>query len=325
MTKPSQEDNKDRIMSAFHQLLVEHQKISSKVVTKEEEAEKAKYQELLDKVRAYTVDSIVNGTAALQLNFGSIVSDLSGQLLDESKKLNALKKAITIEHKNLDQLQRIRIVADALYLLRKEHEEKLAMLEMSIKGQTEKIEKEMAQTRKIWSKEQIEFESKIKEQETSKAKQREKELDEYNYKIERTRQVEMDKYEEEKRLQEFKLQAQNQAKEKAWQEREKYLMDNQAEFEKNQALTATFEGELKQIYTDEKNKASEKADRDAKVKADLIEKEWEAEKQGYELQISALKTSIQHQIERISELTDQLQTASNQAQNLAMRAFQSSN
>ncbi len=321
MKQITREDNKEKIMSGFRQLLREHEAVASKVTTKEEEAEKAKYRELLETAATYTVNNIVNGTASLQLDFGDIVTNLAERLLDESKKLDALKKAISIERGNLEQLQKIRVVADALDLLRKEHDEELTTMETSITRQMEKIEKEMTQVRKSWAKETIEYEDRIKEEEALTAKKRAQEIDNYNYEKERKRRVEMDTYKEEKRVQERELHSQKQVKEKDWNEREAFLADKQAEFEKNQSEIAGHEEELKKIYEDQKRKAIEQAKRDAKIRTDLTEKEWSAEKKGFDLRITALDASIQRQIEQISELTSQLQSANNQAQNLAMRAF----
>lgn len=324
MTQTPQKDSKAQILATFRQLLAERQASVSKVATKEEEAEKAKNQELLETAASYTVDSIVNGMAALQLDFSSIVMNLAERLTNESEKLEELKRAIAVERENLDQLQKVRIVADALYILRQEHQEKLTVLETNTSRQTEKIEKDMAQTRKVWAKEQAEFEAEIEEKAALTTKEQEEESGDYDYEIERARQMEMDEYEEKKRLQERDLQEESQDKEKDWSEREKVLTDNQQEFEENQVKIEGFEEELKETFKEAKNKAIEECDRDAKVKANLVAKEWEAEKQGYELRITALEASIQRQVEQISEITTQLQAATNQAQSLAMRAFQSS-
>ena len=132
----------------------------------------------------------------------------------------------------------------------------------------------------------------------------------------------MDEYQERKRLQERELLEKTQEKEKAWVEREKYITDNQAEFEANQTKIAGFEEALKKAYNDAKGEAIKDADREAKIKSDLFEKEWEAAKLGYDFKIQSLDGVIQRQSEQIAELTNRLQTAITQAQNLAMRAFQ---
>ena len=324
MNQMSSQESKEQIMAAFGKLMAEQKKGEAKVATKEEEAEKEKNKELLEVVSTYTVNNIINGIASLQLDFGSIINELSEKLSTESAKLDELKKAIAVENNNLEQFRKVRLIADVIHILRQEHQEKLRILEKNITLQQEAIEKEMIQTRKTWEKEQQEFEVKRTEEEELIIKSRELEAADYQYQIERDRKIEMDEYEEEKRQEERELEESNQDKEKAWTEREKILTDNQAEFEANQKKIEGFEEELKEAYNKAKGDAIKKAEKEAKVKADLFEKDWEATKQGYELKIQSLEAVIERQTEQITEITEQLQAATNQAQSLAMRAFQSS-
>ncbi|MDY7014536.1 MAG: hypothetical protein SVX43_13220 [Cyanobacteriota bacterium] len=140
---------------------------------------------------AYTVDSIVNGMASLQLNFGSVIADLSERLSAESSKLEELKRAIAVETENLDRLRKIRLVADALYILRQKHQEKIAALTEDAANQQDAIAKEMAQVRKAWETEETEFEAKVTEAIELLAQQREREAADYQYEIERERKIEI--------------------------------------------------------------------------------------------------------------------------------------
>lgn len=320
----SQPETKQQILSAFQQLLAEKKKHESKVSTKGEEAEKEKNQELIKVASTYTVDSIVNGMASLQLNFGSIINDVSARLTTEIDKLDELKRAIAIETQHLENLQQIRLVADALHILNQEHQEKLTSLENQATLQKETIEKEQTQLRKSWGKEQAEFEIAVTEESELLIKQRTQEKADYDYEAERLRKVELDEYEETKRQQQRSLSEQNQEKEKDWQQREKVLKADRAEFAENENKIAGFEDELKKAYIKAKEDAIKEADRDAKVKSDLFEKDWEATQQGYDLTIASLETTIERQNEQINNLISQLQEATKQAQELAMRAFQSS-
>jgi hypothetical protein len=119
------------------------------------------------------------------------------------------------------------------------------------------------------------------------------------------------------------LQQSTREKEKNWTQREKVLSDNQAEFEENQRKAAGFEEELKQAYVKAKEEAIQEVSREAKVKADLVEKEWEGTKQGYELKAQSLQQTIERQTEQIAEISAQLQATMKQAQDLAMKAFAS--
>ncbi len=320
----SQPETKEQILSAFQKLLAEKKKNESKVYTKEEEAKKEKNQELIEVAANYTVDSIVNGMAALQLNFGSAIHDLSERLSTEVSKLDELKQAIAIENQHLENLQQIRLVADALHILNQEHQEKLQTLESQAALQKETIDKEKTQLRKAWEKEQAEFALSVTEEDELLVKQRTQEKADYDYEIDRLRKVELDRYEQAKREQERTLKEQNQEKEKDWQQREKYLTDHQAEFAENEKKIAGFEEELKKAYIKAKEEAIKEAEREAKVKTDLFEKEWESTQQGYDLKVASLEATIQRQNEQMNNLIAQLQEATKQAQELAMKAFQSS-
>lgn len=323
MSNTTLRESKEQIMAAFAKLLSEHKKGESRVATKEEEAEKEKNQELLEQAATYTVDNIVNSMASLQLDFGRTLNELSQKLDTESFKLDELKRAIIVQKEQLQQVRQVRLVADALHILRQEHQEQLKLLENNTAKQQEIIEKEIAQTRKVWEKEQQEIEVKIAEEAEITSKKREEEAADYQYQTERARKIEMDEYEETKRLQERDLKLSNKEKEKAWVEREKFLSDREAEFKANQKKMEGFEETIKQETNKARGEAIKDAERDAKVKADLFEKEWELTKQGYDLKIQSLEVTIQKQIEQISELTAQLQAVTTQSQNLAMKAFQS--
>lgn len=325
MTQTTPQNSKAKIIQSFQKILADRQNITSKVATKEEEAEKEKGKQILETAASYTTDSIVKGLADLQLDFGSIINQLSEKLNTESGKLQEVKRAIEIESQHLQELQKIRVVADTLHILTQEHQEKLNFLEHDFTEEREALAKDMTTKRKAWQEEQQKYEIKVREENQQLIKQRQQEAADYQYELEHQRQIEMDEYEEMKRKLERALQYLNQEKEKKWQERESYLAENQAEFEKNRKKVAGFDEELKKAYVKAKEEAIQEANREAKVKEDLFAKEWEGLKNGYELKVQSLEEIIQRQTEQITDISTQLQAAMKQAQDLAMRAFASSN
>ncbi len=325
MTQTTSENSKFQVMKSFEQILYARKNITSKVATKEEEAEKEKGKQILKTAATYTTDSIVKGLADLQLDFGGIVNQLLENLHQESAKLDELKLGIEIENQHLQELQKIRIVADALHILTQEHQEKLGFLEHNFNEHQENITKDMTTKRKAWQKEQQEYELTVAEDNQLLVKQREQEVSDYQYELERQRKIETDDYQEMKRNMERELRDLGQQNEKQWQERESYLAENQVEFEQNREKVNGFDEELKKAYVKAKEEAIQEANREAKVKADLFAKEWEGMKNGYELKIQSLEETIERQTEQISDISTQLQAAIQQAQDLAMRAFASSN
>ncbi len=321
MVQITSPEGKEQVMTAFSKLLATHQNQESRVATKEEEAEKAKNSELLTKATAYTVDNIVNGMAALQLDFGSAVDLLKENLTTESSKLEELKKAIAVERANLKQLSQVRLVADALHILEQEHQAKLRQITESTKLEQEKIDREINQTRQEWEQEAADFLATTTEADELLAQQRAQEAADYNYELARQRTIEADEYAEDQRQQERELAEAEQEKAKDWAKREQYLSENQAKFAKQQTEIAGFEEKIKTEYNKAKGDAIAEATKKAKVETDLLEKDWSARQKGFDFQIESLSETLTRQEQQIADLKAQLQESNTQSQNLALRAF----
>ena len=314
-------NNRAEITTAFNQLLQQYEGKRSQIATKEQEIAKTNNRAILVKTSDYTVSDIVNGMASLQLSFGNVVGQLAEELACESQKLTELKKAIAIEKEHLERLKQVRLVADAIYIQKQEQQAKKADAEAKTANIKEEIAKEISLARQEWETEQQEFALEVKEAAESSIKQRELEVADYQYELERQRTIEQDEYETDKRLQAIEIAEQQTIKEKDWLKREKYLAEHQGEFKQHKEAIANFEAKLKEEYDKARVKAIKETDSKQKVAAELKEKEWSATEKGYELKIASLTSVVERQNEQISEITTQLQDANTQAQNLAMQAF----
>jgi hypothetical protein len=317
-------DSKTQILAELDLILAEQYRSGSKVATKEEEAQLVRNKEVVTKAATYTVDTIVKGMADLQLEFGSIVTGLSDRLALEVEKLTEAKQAIDIETQHRVELQRIRVVADALYLRTQEHQQSLNSIEQQSIAHQEELDKDQTNVRKSWEQFEREYVEKQTEAAAVVAKERQKEQDEFLYKVTRDRQLQADAFAETKRTQEREIQTSDREQQKQWKEREKFLTDNQKLLEANQAKIVAFPAELEEAVKKAREEAIKETSADAKVKADLLEKEWAGTKQNYEMKIQSLERVVERQTEQIAAMTEQLQTVINQAQSLAMRAFETS-
>lgn len=317
-------DSKTRILDAFQTILDQQRSRSFRVATREEEAAKEQDRTVLETVSQYSADSIVRGLADLQLDFGTTITGLANRLTIETTKLNDLKQALAVESKNLKDLQQTRVVADALYLLTQEHQETLRQLEQQATSDRDSLDRDRIDTRKIWQQEQEEFDTNLNDNSELLSQQRQRQEEDYQYDTARSRQISTDDYEATQRQIEREIRETTEAKEKDWAERERILATAQELSENYQQKVTAFPIELEEAIKKAREEGIRDAHQDAKVKADLLDKEWESTKQGYELQVQSLETKIQKQTEQISEISAQLQTALSQAQELAMRAFDSS-
>ncbi len=324
MTKIAAIDRKEQLKQVFQQIVADRKKSEFKIATKQEIAESEKNKQILEVASTYTVDSIIKGLADLQLEFGSIVRQLSEKLAKENSKLDELKLAIEVETQHLQELQEIRIVADTVHILSQEHQDRLNVLIQNNNSQKQALEKAIAEQRKNWQQEQVEYETTFQQQNELLLKERQMETEDYQYRLELTRKINTDAYDAKKRNLEREIQEVTQTKQKQWVEREKTLTEQQKLFEENQKKIELFATELEEAVKKAREEAIRDVHQDAKVKADLFEKEWQATKQNYELKVQNLEQNIAKQVEQIHGLENQLQAAMKQAQDLAMRAFENS-
>lgn len=315
------ENPKEYIVRTFQQILEDRKAIASKVTTKTQVADQAKNQDLLQLAATYSGDRIVRGLANLQLEFGSIVISLSEKLIAEVAKLDTLERAIHLETEHLETLRQLRVVADALHIQTQEHQEHLNHLEQTTTERQSALEAEMTNQQQLWTREQQEFEATAQAKTERLTRERQRQTADYQYNFERTRTLASNEYEEKQRQQEQTLQATHQANEQQWAEREKRLAEQQPLLKTYQQKVDQFPIEMETSIQQAHNTAFETVQRDARVKAELVEKEWESTQKGYELKIQALDTQIQRQTQQMEQLQHQLQETLKQSYALNLKAF----
>ena len=315
--------NKNQILQQFSQLLAERKTAEVSIVAKQKQFQIEADHKTLETASTYTVESIVKGLADLQLDFHSRVDDISTKLSAEISKLAELMRAIQVAKQHLNELQKIRIAAEALNILTQENEQKSASFEKEAGQKRQHLENEIAATKAGWKKERDEFETANKERQERLKKERKKNEADYKYEVERKRKIELDKHEEKKRILERKLAEESEKYESDWAEREKILAGHKSEMEKYQAIVVTSENEL----VDAVQKAEAEAIRESQEKtalaADLFEKEVNSNREVYELKIKSLEDNIAKQAKQLEDLNAQLQSAVKQSQDLAFKTVAS--
>lgn len=151
---------------------------------------------------------------------------------------------------------------------------------------------------------------------------RRREQTEHQYRLEQERMTEDEIYDRKKKQlhQDLKdiVEQQEllwQKKEQAIDEQEKNLLEYEVAYE---ALPDKLSAAIKRAEAEGTNIIK----RQTKIKMDLLQKEVESEQKATALRISSLKKSIQHQDATIEKLTQQLEKALQQAQNLAVKAIE---
>jgi len=314
--------SKEEVMRSFENLLAERKALMAKITTKEETAKKEEDKELVSVASNYTPNSIVTGLAELQLSLGNSVEGLALQLQGELSKLEELKAAIKVEKETLKYVQDSKVAADALHILKQEQAAQSKAFEENTTLQYKKLEEGISEQNYNWEKEQREFDLSVKEYTESLTKERDKELADYEYELERTYKIEADEYADTKKYLERDLSAKAKEKNKDWTQRRKVLDENQEQLQKFKQRVDNFEEEVKEAANKAREKAIEETSRRTKVTAELKAKETEGSKKVYEMQVKALEDTIAKNNEQIEKLSAELKDALSQVQGLSLTALE---
>lgn len=313
--------NKNQIKNDFASLLKNYYHQRHEVITKEESVAKVKEITLLQTARTYTPDTIIKGLGTLQLTFADTLTQWSKKLQDESEKRSQIEEAIEIEKKRLKNLHQVKLAADALYLLKQEHESKLAELTEAHQKRMELMANSRKEDETFWKKEIELFEKEVKESEERTKKTRLQEEEVFEYDLQRTIQLATDAFEAQKKQTHRKLAQQKAEKEKAWTAREEVLAEKDEKHQKNLVLIAEFDEKLKEEVKKAREKAANEATKEGKAVAELMEREETANTQIFAEQIEDLKLSVESGKIEVDNLTIQLKHALEQVQSLSLRAF----
>ena len=313
LRKPSMKDRKEDLLKAYDELLEKYREKekTAGMPGKEAARQKASEDTVVKKVAAYSVENIVKGLANLKLDLSKTLTELSDTLIGEVGKLKEIQDAIVIERKNLDEIYDIEVAAGTLANLIESNEEK-----------KKAFEEEMAAAREQWRKEQEAHNLALKERDEKLLKERARESEEYLYNLKLQRKKEKDIYEEEKAALEKALKEKKEKQEKEFAEREAALSANENELAELRGKVANFPIELEKAIEKAKKEAAALTEQRAEQKADLFAKQVEGEKKVAELKIKTLEAAIKDQAAQIEALTRQLNKATAQVQDIAVKAIE---
>lgn len=316
--------SKEAVKKAFEALLREQKALKSRIVTKEETAKVEADKVLVETVGEYTTDSIVKGSAGLQLDFTLSTEQLAEKLQKELTKLEELRGALGVEQHNLKAAIDTKIAADALHILKQEQEQQSTQFEEAKMLQLKTLETEITEKRQGWEKRNAEYTAVVIERKALLEKQRTKELEQFKYQLDRTYLVDKDDYDQQKKLLLRHLEEAQAQKEKDWTKRKKLLTDNQEDFKKYKEEVDNFDTKKDEETKKAKDKAIKEANRKAKVELELLEKDVEGKDKIAALQIGELEKNIEAYQVRITGLSTELKEALAQVQALSIKALENS-
>ncbi len=316
-----QPTTREEVLTAFEALLRKHEEEQSKAQTRAQSAAQVEDLEIVERASGYSVEGIVKGLADLQLDFSTSLDSLAELLVGETERLAQLKRSIKVESGRLAHLSDIKVAAEAFQLLGIEQRERREAFDTATSERLEALETEESETRSNWSKEDEAHERASVEFDDNRLKTRAQQEADFTYQQTRDRTIAGDDYEERKAAKERELTELAEELEREWIKRETALDQKLPEIEELRAKVENFPNRLKEETKKARDKAISKTAEEARVEAELMASQYEADEQVFALQIEGLEATIEAQRQQLADLEAQLHAASSQAQDLAMRAI----
>lgn len=246
--------------------------------------------ELLERVREDTAEHLTASLATMKTEFGKMVDEFLGRLLAEAQKLGDMQQAMELSKKNLELHYHIQVAAETLQQLVTEHEAKQRELVKAADLNRQTLADKMDQARRDWEREQ----------------------EEHNYrsKVQRQRAEEQSAEEQTKR-------------EKEWQERVDRLRQQEVDVQNLRKQVEAMPAQLEKALALREQEVTKRLRAQADAELAAVKKDWAAAKNLLELKIDTQHDQLKQQGTEIAALRQEAERANRKAQELAVKVVES--
>ena len=350
--KPNQRNTKAEILDAFNDLLKQNKELESQlkdakkqpkfVATTGASASQSKTEQSAPSNAAnnsknevvpvtipslianepQSVGDILQALIQLQDNFGGAVSNLSEKLTQEAVTLENVQTSVSEQEEQLTNLYDLDAENTDVDQLIQDYQDSEKTFDEEFDIRQGELDEELTSAQDEWDKEQETHQRAVKERDENIAKTRQREAEEYLYDLQLDRKLSTETYEQDRQQLYQELEDLQELQNKEWDEREEAIATREKEFSELETKAESLEAELEAAIKKAKEEGKGIANHQAKVKADLREKEVAGLKRSYELRLDFLEDTIQDQDDRIHSLSKQLDAALKQVQDLAVKAIE---
>lgn len=329
--KLSTTNTKQEMLDTYNDLLAQLEEKRESEATPEQKIVDKATKQVVAVADALTADSILSNISGLKAEVGKVLTTLSDRLEQESGRYEAVKKAIIEKDKELAEIYEIQKAASSLAALIEAQNLKKEQFEADMAERKEALSSDIEETRQEWQKEKAQRILDIKEQDAVDAKKRTREKEEYDYNLQRERQLVKDSFEKEKaglesekEQLEREIALRREQSDREFSEREQAILRQEEELAELRDKVAAFPKELDATVAREVKLAVDKVQAEAKFKLELLQKQFEGERNVLESKIASFESLAKDQAVRIANLGEQVEKSYIQVQAIAVKAVEGS-
>lgn len=315
-------NTKKEILEAYNEVLQQLKEKRAVELKPEEEIEEKKIKEAVEVTDSLSTEGIVQEVSTLKLETGRLLSQLSDRLEEEVSKYRQVKQAVEAKQKELHEIYEIEKSALSLAALTEAQHQKRQQTEVELAVRKEELTRGIETLRTEWGKEKKLHEAEIKERDGDEQKRREREKEVYLYTFQREQQLAREQFEDEKARLEREIAHRREQMEKELADREKAIAEKETELNELRKRASAFPKELQSAVSKAVKEAVQRVESEAKNREELLKKEFDGERNVLNTRIESLEKTVTEQNEQIAKLSQQLEKAYGQVQDIAIKAVE---
>lgn len=321
--KVSDKSTKQELLEAYQALTRQFEEKRAAELNPERRLLEKKAEEALKAASAVAPEGIDREIGSLKAEIGSMLAEVSEKLATEAARFKSLQQAVETKQRELQELYGIEKGASTLAALIEAQNLKRAEFEADMAQQRESLSREITGNREEWEKERKTHEAELRERDAAEKKARDREREQFDYAFKRDQQALRDKLADEKAALEKDLKLKKETAEKDLSERERALVGKETELETLRAKAAAFPSELTAAVDKAVKEATDRLRLEAKNREDLLQKQFEGERNVLATRIEALEKAVKDLVEQNSRLNKQLDAAYLKVQDIAEKTIES--
>jgi hypothetical protein len=320
--KLSAANTKQEMIAAYNDLLKQLEEKRESDLKPEQKIEEKEVRRAVEVADSLSTDGIVREAGNLKAEVGRALAQLSDKLEEQIARYEEIKKAVEAKENELQEIYEIQKAASSLAALIEAQHIRRENFEEEMASRKEELEREIQSTRLEWEKEKKAHEAEKKERDSQEQRRREREKEEYLYAFNREQQLAKDKFEDEKARLEREIALQREQMEREIAERERAVAQKEEELTELRKRVEAHPKEMEAAVGKAVKDALQSAQTEARNKEELLRKEFTGERNVLTTRIESLEATVKEQNEQIAKLSQQLEKAYAQIQEIALKTIE---
>lgn len=271
-----------------------------------------------------SLDAVVKSVSDLKSSVSRLLTQVAEKLEAEVEKYGQIRKAVETKEKELTDIFEIQKSASTLVAIIETQEGLREEFESQMAREKAEFQAEMNAAREKWGSEKKANEAEVKDRDAAEQKRRQREQEEYRYAFAREQQLAKEKFADEKVRLEREIALRKQETERQSVEQEQTLTQREAELNELRQRVATFSKQQEVEVAKAIKATAERCQAEAVAKQELTKKEHAGECGVLNMKITSLEQLVADQTKQIGALTQKLEKAYAQVQEIAVKAIEGS-